>query len=77
MKKFTKIPIELKRLRNERGITQKKLSEETGISLGSIKSYETGVTQPNIINALKLVRYYGVDYSDLHFEPDNRHRVVK
>lgn len=77
MGKFSKVANELKRLRKTKGITQKKLSEETGLPLGSIKQYESGQRQPDQINALKLVRYYKIDLLDLPFEPDNRHRAVK
>ena len=77
MGKFSKVANELKRLRKMKGITQKELSEETGLPLGSIKKYESGHVQPNLTNALKLVRYYNIDLLDLPFEPDNRHRTVK
>ena len=75
MRKFTKVSNVLRRLRKEKGITQKTLSEETGLPLGTIKQYESGTRQPNFINALKLVHYYNIDFSCLPFEADYRHKV--
>lgn len=39
----------LKRIRRDKGLTQKKLSEKSGVSLDTIKSYEIG--RRNLKNA--------------------------
>ncbi|WP_343208079.1 helix-turn-helix transcriptional regulator [Anaerolentibacter hominis] len=50
----------LKALRLEKGLTQRKLSEETGLSVYSINSYETGRREPNSRALAVLERYFQV-----------------
>lgn len=51
----------LKELRKSKNITQKELSENTGISLQSIVNYEIGRREPNSRAMAALERYFGVD----------------
>ena len=51
-------PQALKLSRNIAKITQKELAEKTGLSLTSIKYWETGRTLPSHGNFKKLVAYY-------------------
>lgn len=59
----TKIPI-LFNLLEERGITQKKLSEETGISTGNISDWKSGRAAPKIEALPKIADYLdcSIDY---------------
>lgn len=44
----------MKIIRTKKGITQKKLSRETEISLTQIRNIENGRSFPTLINALKI-----------------------
>lgn len=51
----------LKKLRQEKGISQEKCAMETGISLSSIKRYERDGIIGNAYNLKRLAEYYRVD----------------
>lgn len=50
----------LRVLRNQRGITQLKLSKEVGVSRDTIAGYESGRTVPPTVNICLLCRYFRV-----------------
>ncbi len=50
----------LKKLRNEKGLSQEKLAERLGISRQSISKWEQGTATPDTENLLKLSNLYGV-----------------
>lgn len=41
-----------------------RLSRNTGISKGTIKSLFTGQRQPSLLTIKKICAYFGVDYKD-------------
>ena len=47
-------PENLKQLRKDKGITQKVLSEQTGVPLPSVKCYELGTLENPTIQVLKV-----------------------
>lgn len=51
--------------RSEAGLTQKELSEKSGISLPQIVRYEAGRSKPRLGGALKLARVLKMDAYDL------------
>ena len=51
----------LRNLRNENNLTLEEMSEETGISVSSIKQYEQGGRQISIRNLYVLIDFFGVD----------------
>ncbi|AKV07892.1 hypothetical protein B723_16305 [Pseudomonas fluorescens NCIMB 11764] len=51
--------------RSEAGLTQKDLSEKSGISLPQIVRYEAGRSKPRLGGALKLARVLKMDAYDL------------
>ncbi|MCM1166806.1 MAG: helix-turn-helix domain-containing protein [Lachnospiraceae bacterium] len=59
----TKIPFLFEVLK-ERGITQKKLAEDTGISTGNISDWKSGKSSPKPAALAKIAKYLGcsVDY---------------
>ena len=65
----------IKRLRAERGITQKELADDMGVTDGSISHWEQGSRQVGMSLVLKLADYFGVsiDYllgrSDIRAHP--------
>ncbi|MCD7892240.1 MAG: helix-turn-helix domain-containing protein [Erysipelotrichaceae bacterium] len=50
----------LKKLRNEKGYSQKELAEATGMSVHTINSYESGRRQPTMKNLQILQDYFNV-----------------
>ncbi|MBQ4401699.1 MAG: helix-turn-helix transcriptional regulator [Synergistaceae bacterium] len=59
-----------------KGIMRKRLSEETGISLASLKRYEGGKNYPTLRNYLKLAEYFGWDYKELSQELNTPREVL-
>lgn len=55
----------IKQLRIEKKISQEDLEEITGISRALLSHYETGRSTPNVENALKLAKAFGVTVEDL------------
>ena len=50
----------LKKLREERGLTKRELCEKTGISERAYLTYEFGEREPKISVVQKLADFYGV-----------------
>ena len=50
----------LKELRTEKGITQDKLAEETGLSQAALANWENGKRSPNALAIITLAKYFGV-----------------
>lgn len=50
----------LKKARQNTGFTQREVAKETNIKQGTIASYETGRTQPDIETLGILADFYGV-----------------
>lgn len=60
-------------LRKEMGLTQPELAAQTGISVHSINSYESGRRQPNSKAMAELERFFSVSGAYLRGETDERH----
>jgi transcriptional regulator with XRE-family HTH domain len=54
----------VKRLRNERGLSQQRLSEMAGINKVTLVHIETGKSSPNVDTLDKLARALGVEVAD-------------
>ncbi|MEY8576565.1 helix-turn-helix transcriptional regulator [Oscillospiraceae bacterium 21-37] len=54
------LAIRLKELRLEKGITQRQLAAEIGVSYGAIVGYENGRREPNSKAMAALEQYFGV-----------------
>lgn len=69
----------IKELRLEKGLSQRKLSEETGISQQSLSFYEKGDRKPKIETWQKLADYFGVSVGYLQGVSDikNRDEILK
>lgn len=69
----------LRRLREEKGITQSKLSEEFRCKRESISHYEKGKQLLNIDRLLDYVRFFNVstDYILLGKEPQNLEKFIR
>ena len=63
------MPITLKAARSNKNMTQKELSECLGISEGTLRNYEKGITFPNAETIQKIVSELGMQYDDIIFLP--------
>ena len=60
--------VKMKLIRENRGVTQKELSEKTGIVMKTIQAYEQGVVKPEnyaLGKAVKIAQVLGCDPEDL------------
>jgi DNA-binding XRE family transcriptional regulator len=55
----------LKKLREERGLTQKKLAENLGISRFHISKIENGTNQPSLALLERIAAHFEVSVKDL------------
>lgn len=60
-----KISRTIKRLRNEKGITQEQLAQQLFISRQAVSSWENDRTQPDIDMLIKLTEIFGVPVEEL------------
>ncbi|MEL1134876.1 helix-turn-helix transcriptional regulator [Desulfitobacterium sp. THU1] len=63
----------VKRLREERGLTQKELGEKVGVSRQAINAIEMGKFDPSIWLAYDLALYFGISIETLFlFKEEDR-----
>ena len=62
----------LKRLREQSGITKKAVSDAVGIVPQQYYRYEDGASEPGVILATKLAKFYDVDVQNLFEGLDDR-----
>ena len=63
----------VKRFREERGLTQKELGERVGVSRQAINAIETGKFDPSIWLAYDLSQFFGVSIEKLFlFKKEDR-----
>lgn len=55
----------IRKLREEKGITQTELAERTGLSYASIVAYENALREPNFEATLKLEKFFNVTAAQL------------
>lgn len=55
----------LKRMRKEKGFTQAKLSEKTGIYIKQIGNYEVDGSKPNLATLERICKVLGVTATEL------------
>jgi DNA-binding XRE family transcriptional regulator len=66
-RKETKMTVgeKIKKLREEKGITQNKLAEKIGANHSVICHWEKGNCEPSLFNCICLADYFGIKKSDL------------
>mgnify|MGYP001394722079 FL=1 len=69
MKDFSEV---LRELRKEKGLTQKKLAEELGLTERSIRHYEARTHRPDIDILIRIARYFDVSLDYLAGLKDER-----
>lgn len=57
--------IALKKLRESKGISQRKLAEELGLSQSTVGMWESGKNRPEYSNLIKLAEIFGVSVNEL------------
>ena len=67
----------LKKLRTERELSIKKVSEDTGLSASSISRLENGKTSITIKDLAKLLDYYGVIMAEVFSSPTSKKLVFR
>jgi transcriptional regulator with XRE-family HTH domain len=60
---------QLRKLRDERGITARQLSERSGVAQAMISRLENGRQEPTLSTMTKLADYFGVPLDALRDEP--------
>lgn len=60
-----KVGIFLKKLRNEKSVTQTELAEILGVSNRSISRWENGTTMPDFDLLIELAKYYEVEVGEI------------
>lgn len=61
--------ISLKAARVNAGLTQKNAAKKIGVSLSSIKNYESGKSFPDVRVIKRIETAYGISYRDIIFLP--------
>ena len=67
-------PIRIKGIREELGLSQIKVSAETGIHQSYISKYENGTLEPNLEQLGTLANYYQVSIDWLLGNPHDKYR---
>ena len=52
--------LRIKELREEKGLSQKKLADQLGLSAGTIGNWESGIREPNFDTVAKLAEFFNV-----------------
>lgn len=66
----------LKELRNKKGVTQKQVANDTGLSESTYQSYELARKEPSLNSAKKLADYFNVSIDYLACRTNNP-KIVK
>ncbi len=67
MGKRKDMKVKLSVLRASKRLSQRELSQETGIKPSTIAAYETGSRNPKLENALILSNFFGVPVEQIQF----------
>ncbi len=60
-----KVQHHLRRLRTQRGLTLKQISDGTGLSISTLHAIEKQEREPTLTSAFKLAHYYGLPVADI------------
>ncbi len=63
--KFVKLGLQIKRIREDKNLTQQKLADKVGIHLSYIGNIEIGAKQPSLQTLFRIAEVLGVKVSDL------------
>lgn len=68
MSDLTQIGKNIKAYRNRRGLTQRELADSVMVSFQAISAWERGLSVPDLENAIRLAKYFGVTVDALFAE---------
>lgn len=57
--------VNLKKIRKQKDMTQNELAQKSGVSIGTISSYESGIKSPSLLIVAKLAEALGVSIDEL------------
>ena len=72
-----RVGLNLKRIRQERGLSQEELAFESGLHRTYISGVERGVRNPTVIVLEKIARALKVPAAELLAEPASRTRITR
>ena len=55
----------IRRFREEKGVTQQQLADRMDVDRSTIAQWESGVSMPRMGKAMELVRYFCITFDDL------------
>lgn len=67
------IPENFRKIRHDNEMTQIEMAEALGVSVPTIKEYESGKTAPSLKVMTKISEYFGID---LRISAKNRHPLT-
>lgn len=67
----SKIGKNIKEWEKEKGISQSKLSQATGIRASQLSEYENGKKCPNVSSLVNIAECLGVSLDDLYYGPSS------
>ncbi len=67
----------LKRLREEKGLSLRELADKTGISKSSLSDYENALSDPSLTNIIIIAEYFDEDIGWLIGEAPRLKKIAK
>ena len=67
----------IKKLREERGMTQDELAEKLNVTRQAVSNWETGKTQPDIETLTRLAEIYDVSVERIIYGSERKERIVQ
>ena len=67
----------LKRLRQERNLTQEQVAERLGVTRQAVSGYESGRTRPDVDTLMRLAEIYGTDLNRLLYGPEGEQKKLR
>jgi len=67
----------IKKLREEKGMTQDELAEKLNVTRQAVSNWETGKTQPDIETLTKLAEIFDVSVERIIYGSERKERIVQ
>ena len=67
----------IKKLREERGMTQDELAEKLNVTRQAVSNWETGKTQPDIETLTRLAEIFDVSVERIIYGSERKERIVQ
>ena len=63
----------LKKLRAVKNVTQQRVADELGVTVGNVQKFEYGTARPKLDNVIKIADFFDVSIDYLVGRTDNPH----